>query len=189
MPETADATVQAVKADPAFRSDVLSGLAEPIPSIPARWLYDRRGSELFDDITRLPSYYPTRTETALLEDILPRRRGPDRDRRRGHRIRRGIANQDALAARCGQAQGVRPDRHQRRISRRQCGGGRRRPRRRPRLSGGRGFHQARRIYPRKSTDSTGSASFPDRRSAISCRAARPTCFATFVISLAPDRSC
>ncbi|MEO8618028.1 MAG: L-histidine N(alpha)-methyltransferase [Sphingomicrobium sp.] len=70
MPETADATVQAVKADPAFRSDVLSGLAEPIPSIPARWLYDRRGSELFDDITRLPSYYPTRTETALLEDIL-----------------------------------------------------------------------------------------------------------------------
>jgi dimethylhistidine N-methyltransferase len=53
--------------DPAFRADVLSGLSEPIPAIPARWLYDRRGSELFDDITRLPSYYPTRTETALLE--------------------------------------------------------------------------------------------------------------------------
>jgi L-histidine Nalpha-methyltransferase len=59
------------KADPAFRADVLNGLAEPIPAIPARWLYDRRGSELFDDITRLPSYYPTRVETALLEDILP----------------------------------------------------------------------------------------------------------------------
>ena len=54
-------------ADPAFRADVLNGLAEPIPAIPARWLYDRRGSELFDDITRLPTYYPTRTETALLE--------------------------------------------------------------------------------------------------------------------------
>lgn len=53
--------------DPAFRADVLSGLSEPIPAIPARWFYDRRGSELFDDITRLPSYYPTRTETALLE--------------------------------------------------------------------------------------------------------------------------
>ena len=53
--------------DPAFRADVLAGLAEPIPAIPARWLYDQRGSELFDDITRLPSYYPTRTETALLE--------------------------------------------------------------------------------------------------------------------------
>ncbi|RIX32418.1 L-histidine N(alpha)-methyltransferase [Sphingomonas edaphi] len=53
--------------DPAFRADVVNGLSEPIPSIPARWLYDRRGSELFDDITRLPSYYPTRTETALLK--------------------------------------------------------------------------------------------------------------------------
>ena len=53
--------------NPAFRADVLAGLAEPIPAIPARWLYDRRGSELFDDITRLPSYYPTRTETALLD--------------------------------------------------------------------------------------------------------------------------
>ena len=48
--------------DPAFRADVLAGLAEPIPSIPARWLYDRRGSELFDDITRLDAYYPTRIE-------------------------------------------------------------------------------------------------------------------------------
>ena len=52
------------RVDPQFRSDVLAGLAEPIPAIPARWLYDRRGSELFDDITRLPAYYPTRTETA-----------------------------------------------------------------------------------------------------------------------------
>jgi dimethylhistidine N-methyltransferase len=53
--------------DPAFRADVLAGLAEPIPAIPARWFYDRRGSELFDEITRLPAYYPTRIETALLE--------------------------------------------------------------------------------------------------------------------------
>jgi L-histidine N-alpha-methyltransferase len=59
------------ESDPAFRADVLAGLAEPIPAIPARWLYDRRGSELFDAITRLPSYYPTRTETALLERIMP----------------------------------------------------------------------------------------------------------------------
>ena len=53
--------------DPAFRADVLAGLAAPIPAVPARWLYDRRGSELFEAITRLPEYYPTRTETALLE--------------------------------------------------------------------------------------------------------------------------
>jgi dimethylhistidine N-methyltransferase len=55
----------------AFRADVLAGLSAPIPAIPARWLYDRRGSELFDEITRLASYYPTRTETALLDDIMP----------------------------------------------------------------------------------------------------------------------
>jgi len=55
----------------AFRDDVLAGLSSPIPAIPARWLYDRRGSELFDEITRLPSYYPTRTETAIFHDIMP----------------------------------------------------------------------------------------------------------------------
>jgi L-histidine N-alpha-methyltransferase len=55
----------------AFRADVLAGLSAPIPAIPARWLYDRRGSELFDEITRLPSYYPTRTETAIFDTIMP----------------------------------------------------------------------------------------------------------------------
>ena len=59
------------KVDPAFRADVLNGLSEPIPAIPARWFYDRRGSELFDEITRLPEYYPTRIETALLEARMP----------------------------------------------------------------------------------------------------------------------
>jgi dimethylhistidine N-methyltransferase len=55
----------------AFRADVLAGLSAPIPAIPARWLYDRRGSELFDEITRLPSYYPSRTETAIFHRIMP----------------------------------------------------------------------------------------------------------------------
>jgi L-histidine Nalpha-methyltransferase len=55
----------------AFRDDVLAGLSAAIPAIPARWLYDRRGSELFDEITRLPSYYPTRTETAIFHSIMP----------------------------------------------------------------------------------------------------------------------
>lgn len=67
MPETLESDVDV---DPAFRADVLRGLAEPVPAIPARWLYDRRGSELFDEITRLPAYYPTRTETALLEQAM-----------------------------------------------------------------------------------------------------------------------
>jgi len=58
-------------ADPAFRDDVLAGLAAPIKAIPARWFYDRRGSELFEEITQLPEYYPTRTEKALLERHCP----------------------------------------------------------------------------------------------------------------------
>jgi dimethylhistidine N-methyltransferase len=55
----------------AFRDDVLAGLSADIPAVPARWLYDLRGSELFDEITRLPDYYPTRVETALLHEIMP----------------------------------------------------------------------------------------------------------------------
>src|SRR6187402_2713857 len=62
-----DALALPTRADPAFRADVLAGLAAPIRAIPARWFYDRRGSELFEAITRLPEYYPTRTEMALLE--------------------------------------------------------------------------------------------------------------------------
>ena len=58
-------------ADPQFKADVLAGLAAQIPAVPARWLYDRRGSELFDAITHLPSYYPTKTETGLLRRIMP----------------------------------------------------------------------------------------------------------------------
>ena len=59
------------EADPAFRHDVLAGLAAPIPAVPARWFYDRRGSELFEAITRLPEYYLTRTEKGLLERHSP----------------------------------------------------------------------------------------------------------------------
>jgi len=55
-----------VAADPAFRADVLAGLAARPRAIPARWFYDRQGSELFEAITGLPEYYPTRIETALL---------------------------------------------------------------------------------------------------------------------------
>jgi len=53
-------------ADPAFRADVLNGLAARPRAIPARWFYDRRGSELFEAITDLPEYYPTRTEMGIL---------------------------------------------------------------------------------------------------------------------------
>ena len=52
----------------AFRADVLQGLSEPQKAIPARWFYDDIGSELFEEITRLPEYYPTRAETEILSN-------------------------------------------------------------------------------------------------------------------------
>ena len=55
----------------AFRDDVLRGLGGKPRAIPARWLYDHTGSGLFEDITDLPEYYPTRTERALLKKHCP----------------------------------------------------------------------------------------------------------------------
>ena len=52
----------------AFRDDVLEGLSRPHKAVPPKWLYDERGSALFEAITALPEYYPTRTETALLRE-------------------------------------------------------------------------------------------------------------------------
>lgn len=52
----------------AFRTDVLAGLSEEQKAIPARWFYDDSGSQLFEDITRLPEYYPTRAETEILTE-------------------------------------------------------------------------------------------------------------------------
>ena len=54
--------------DLAFRADVLLGLAQSQKAVPARWFYDDAGSQLFEDITRLPEYYPTRAETAILRE-------------------------------------------------------------------------------------------------------------------------
>ncbi len=49
-----------------FARDVREGLSQPQKVIPARWFYDRRGSELFELITECPEYYPTRTEIGIL---------------------------------------------------------------------------------------------------------------------------
>src|SRR4051794_15217701 len=46
--------------------DVRVGLSQHPPWLPARWFYDEKGSLLFDDITTLPEYYPTRRETEIL---------------------------------------------------------------------------------------------------------------------------
>jgi L-histidine N-alpha-methyltransferase len=50
----------------ALRADARAGLTASPKSLPPRWFYDERGSELFDEITRLPEYYPTRAERAVL---------------------------------------------------------------------------------------------------------------------------
>ena len=48
-------------------SDIIEGLRQNPKTIPARYFYDDRGSELFEQITDLPEYYPTRTEQAILD--------------------------------------------------------------------------------------------------------------------------
>ena len=52
---------------PQFLADVVAGLSGRLRSVPSKYFYDERGSELFDAITRLDAYYPTRTERAILE--------------------------------------------------------------------------------------------------------------------------
>ncbi|MBJ7340179.1 L-histidine N(alpha)-methyltransferase [Mycolicibacterium sp.] len=50
----------------ALRRDVRDGLASSPKSLPPKWFYDSLGSDLFDQITRLPEYYPTRAEAEIL---------------------------------------------------------------------------------------------------------------------------
>ncbi len=64
---TEDAPLSLRAPDPAFRRDIIEGLSREPKATPPIWFYDRRGSELFEAITDLPEYYPTRTETAMLE--------------------------------------------------------------------------------------------------------------------------
>jgi dimethylhistidine N-methyltransferase len=49
-----------------FREDILRGLSLPEKETPCKYLYDERGSQLFDDICEAPEYYPTRTEMEIM---------------------------------------------------------------------------------------------------------------------------
>jgi L-histidine N-alpha-methyltransferase len=51
-----------------FAEDMVSGLSKTPKATPPKWFYDAAGSALFGEITRLPEYYPTRTEMALLAE-------------------------------------------------------------------------------------------------------------------------
>jgi len=66
-PRAAKARLEEARSAGDFAEAVLAGLTRTPRSIPCRFFYDARGSELFEEITKLEEYYPTRTETALLE--------------------------------------------------------------------------------------------------------------------------
>ncbi len=71
MPEPAvQLTVGLESADlrAAMRRDVIAGLQATPKELPSKYFYDEEGSALFDAITRLPEYYPTRTERSILVD-------------------------------------------------------------------------------------------------------------------------
>jgi L-histidine N-alpha-methyltransferase len=54
-----------------IREELATGLKSPRKYISSKFFYDKKGSELFDEITRLNEYYPTRTEKAILRNISP----------------------------------------------------------------------------------------------------------------------
>ena len=68
-PRAAMLRVEQTRGD--FADEVVAGLSRKPRFIPCRFFYDARGSELFEEITKLEEYYPTRTETALLEAYGP----------------------------------------------------------------------------------------------------------------------
>lgn len=62
-----DVHLTGADADAALRADARAGLTARPKHLPPKWFYDARGSALFEKITELPEYFPTRTERALLE--------------------------------------------------------------------------------------------------------------------------
>jgi L-histidine Nalpha-methyltransferase len=63
--------VREAVANPRMVAEVAEGLSLPQKELSPKYFYDQRGSELFEEITRLVEYYPTRTERALLEAWMP----------------------------------------------------------------------------------------------------------------------
>ncbi|GAA3958713.1 L-histidine N(alpha)-methyltransferase [Allohahella marinimesophila] len=67
-----DSAVTGISDDPAtaeLLADVLDGLSQPQKRLPSKYFYDRKGSELFEQICELPEYYPTRTELGMLDGV------------------------------------------------------------------------------------------------------------------------
>jgi dimethylhistidine N-methyltransferase len=68
---TAVRALQPLDQTSAFAADVIAGLTAKPKSLPPKYFYDLAGSALFDRITELPEYYPTRSELALLGEHAP----------------------------------------------------------------------------------------------------------------------
>jgi dimethylhistidine N-methyltransferase len=66
-----DAATHVTSSTEQLRADVLRGLAEKPRKLPPKYFYDARGADLFEQICELPEYYPTRTETRILEQYAP----------------------------------------------------------------------------------------------------------------------
>ncbi len=82
----------------ALEADVRAGLSTTPKTLPPKWFYDERGSELFDEITRLPEYYPTRAERSILTERAGEIAGAYRCRH-PRRARFGHLGEDTPAAR------------------------------------------------------------------------------------------
>lgn len=77
----ASQSVSAIPSTSEFLRDVVTGLQQPQKEIPCKYFYDKRGSELFDQICELPEYYPTRTEIGIMHSSgaqMAERAGPGR---------------------------------------------------------------------------------------------------------------
>jgi L-histidine N-alpha-methyltransferase len=64
-------TTAVARPNPRMLAEVAAGLSGPQKELPPKYFYDHRGSELFEEITRLPEYYLTRAERLLLEQWMP----------------------------------------------------------------------------------------------------------------------
>lgn len=67
MSSTASSTTSHLQSDVDFLNDILEGLSATQKTLPCKFFYDERGSELFDRICDLDEYYPTRTELAIMK--------------------------------------------------------------------------------------------------------------------------
>ena len=83
----------------ALRRDVFDGLQRTPKSLPPKWFYDSVGSELFDQITRLPEYYPTRAEAEILRARCGRSRVGQRGRHPGRTGQRDVGEDPDVAGR------------------------------------------------------------------------------------------